>query len=996
MTVRLTVAAALLLAALQPSPGARAATAPSPDARDAIMTALHAVEGDSVVAVRDRWDARARRDPADRVARLGLATLDRLTYRATAAAARYDSLAAAPRVDVVSAYASLGLGEQLYAQGRPTDADTALARGIRAARAVGDDVATAHAFSLLALVRAPIIGLPMGFALLDSAERVAPALPDALRAEILRFRSVLLAVDSRPDSAASTARRCVDVARRSGLRRAEAQCLRSAALNLKLQSADDSALVVLGEVVRLQRLAHDRSALAETLVRQADALRALGIYGEARRALREASAEAEASHNDFALGAVHLALGSLALRLRDNVDADAQFRRSEALFAASGDSVSLVGVYSFRAILEASVGDTAAAVRHARAAADFYGSTGDISEQFAMLRQLVSAEIRARDWAAAERVIEEERALANRTRLPAWYGSLHFDAGRLALFRGRLDEAEREFEQHLAGLDDSTDRVLVYTTRTHLADIHARRGELQRAERELLAADDALDAWRATLPDDQRRLLAFQATAHDLDARDPSAARVIAALAAGGRAEAALALAERARARTLMDHLAQDAAMRVHEDGGRSVPLGEAAQSARHAASVSESAPATSTIAAQLPDARTALVEYVAGSEDARSTVFVVTRDGVRAHTLAPADSLADAIARLGAMLERGDDPGALARALGAALLDSAVAGLDSGVTRLVVVPDGPLHRVPFDALRMADGRYVVERFGVSLAPSAGVAAALWRRPRPDASAPVRLLAMGDPTFTATPGTTRGAGDEARSAFDSAGALPRLAASGDEARAVARYAAASDVRLRDEASAAFLESAPLRDYRVIHLATHAIVDDRAIGRSAIALAPGDGASGIVLPGDLAALDLDADLVVLSACRTAGGVVLDGEGVQGLTAPLLQAGARAVVATGWRIDDEHTVDSVLDFYDGLARGLTVGDALHDAKLTALHRGAPPAEWAAFTVVGDPTVTVPLTAPRRALPADRLAAILGIVLGLAGVVVAVMVSRRGRRR
>ncbi|HEU4628395.1 MAG TPA: CHAT domain-containing tetratricopeptide repeat protein [Gemmatimonadaceae bacterium] len=981
---RRTFAALLLLAALQPPR--------PPDAHEAMLVALHAVEGDSVTVVRDRWEARARRDPTDRIARLGLATLDRLTYHADAAAARYDSLASAPHTDVVSAYASLGLGAQHYAQGRPGDAEPVLARGLAAARAVGDDVATANAFALLALVRAPSEGLPVGFALLDSAERAAPAMPPALGAEILRFRSVLLAVDSRGEAADSVARVCVDVARRSGLRRAEAQCLRSAALNLHLRSQEDSALVVLAEVVRLQRLAHDRSALSETLVRQADVLRTLGMYGEARRALREAVAEAEASHNDFTLGSVYTGLGSLALRLRDYVDADAQLRRSEELFAASGDSVGLVGVYSFRSILEASIGDTAAAVRHARAAADFYGAAGDVSEQFAMLRQLASAEIRARDWTAAERVLGEAQALAERTGEGAWRDGLHFDAGRLALFRGRLDQAEREFERYLAALDSSADRVLVYTTRAHLADIHARRGELARAARELAAANDALDAWRATLPDDQLRLLAFQATAHDLDASDPSAPRVIAALATGGRPAAAFALAERARARTLMDHMTQDAAMRLSGDGGRPVSSDETRQPVLRTTAAGAGDAVSHSIAARMPDTRTALVEYVAGREGAPSTVFVVTRTGVRARALPPADSLADAIARLDAMLERGDDPSALARTLGAILLDPVVAALDSGVTRLVVVPDGPLHRVPFDALRMADGRYVVERFAVSLAPSAGVAAALWERPRADASAPVRLLALGDPTFSATPGPLRGDGADGRSGFDSAGALPRLPASGAEVRAVARYAAAADVRLGDEASAAFLEAAPLDRYRVIHLATHAIVDDRAIGRSAIALAPGDGESGILLPGDLAALDLDADLVVLSACRTAGGVVLDGEGVQGLTAPLLQAGARAVVATGWRIDDRRTVRFVLDFYDALARGLAVGDALREAKLAALRRGAPAGEWAAFTVVGDPTVTIPLHEPPPALPPGGIALVVGGVLGLVGIGVAVRTARR----
>jgi CHAT domain-containing protein len=78
------------------------------------------------------------------------------------------------------------------------------------------------------------------------------------------------------------------------------------------------------------------------------------------------------------------------------------------------------------------------------------------------------------------------------------------------------------------------------------------------------------------------------------------------------------------------------------------------------------------------------------------------------------------------------------------------------------------------------------------------------------------------------------------------------------------------------------------------LSTHALVDDRALGRTA--LAPGPSGSGLVTPGELAGLRLDADMVVLSACRTAGGVVVDGEGIQRLTAALLAAGARSVVAT----------------------------------------------------------------------------------------------------
>ena len=140
------------------------------------------------------------------------------------------------------------------------------------------------------------------------------------------------------------------------------------------------------------------------------------------------------------------------------------------------------------------------------------------------------------------------------------------------------------------------------------------------------------------------------------------------------------------------------------------------------------------------------------------------------------------------------------------------------------------------------------------------------------------------------------------------------------------------------------------------MATHALVDERSLARTALALAPSGSEDGFLSPADITGLRLDADLVVLSACRTAGGVTIAGEGVQGLTTPLVAAGARTVVATQWRVGDRSTVRLVADLYDGLARGLTVAEALREAKLVALRRGAPPGEWAGFTVVGDPTTKV----------------------------------------
>ena len=252
----------------------------------------------------------------------------------------------------------------------------------------------------------------------------------------------------------------------------------------------------------------------------------------------------------------------------------------------------------------------------------------------------------------------------------------------------------------------------------------------------------------------------------------------------------------------------------------------------------------------------------------------------------------------------------------------------------------------------------------MGLSPSAAVATVLRRqRPAPASEGEPRVLALGDPAFSSEQaGGLFRETETFRGAFDAAGGLPRLSASGDEVREVARYSpGVAVVRLRKDASEAWLKKEPLAPFEVIHLATHALVDESSLARTSLALAPGGGEDGFLSPSDLAALRLNADLVVLSACRTAGGVMVAGEGMQGLTTPLIEAGARAVVATQWRIGDKTTVRLVDDFYSGLGRGLPVAEALRGAKLAAIRRGAPAAEWAAFTVVGDPLVRVRLRQP-----------------------------------
>jgi CHAT domain-containing protein len=534
------------------------------------------------------------------------------------------------------------------------------------------------------------------------------------------------------------------------------------------------------------------------------------------------------------------------------------------------------------------------------------------------------------DLAAATRELARSAAIADSHGLAGWRDGLRYSEGRLAMRRGDLPAARALVERYLATLGAERHASL-FEARTLLSEVHARAGDLAAAERELSAATDAFEAFRGTLPEKQLRLLAAQAN----DGVDPDlgVATVIAELARGGRVVAAFELAERSRARELLDVLHR-----------ASATPGIGARPAR-AADVSTAL-----------DERTALVQYVTGRLGDPTTAFVVTRAGIAAHVLPPVDSLAREIDRFVAIVEAGGDARRAGRAVGDRVIAPLVRALPARVTRLVLVPDGAIARVPFDALVLPDGRYLLQRFAIGSAPSSASFLAL--RGRATAAEPGRLLAVGDPAFAGERAAPSDSGEMLRASFAGTGGLTRLAASADEARLVARFGGTSQVLTRAEASEAGVRGAKLGDFQVLHFATHALVDDRVMSRSALALAPGGGHDGFLTLADLAALPLRAELVVLSACRTLRGVEVNGEGVQGLATSLLHAGARTVVATRWRIGDERTRPFVAHFYQELSRGLPVAEALREAKLAALADGLPASEWAAFAALGDPLATVPL--------------------------------------
>ena len=937
------------------------------DPRSIVRAATRAIEGDSAARLESRWRARVNRRPDDRPALLGIATLARLRYDYPSSETMYRRLIAGA-LDGYTVYARLGLAEGDETRAMARDALAELEQALAMSRQTGDRIAEADALLTLAFARGRIAGVRVATAYIDSTEGLIPDTAFDLRSRLLGRRAIIHALYGRAAPASAAGDSSVVFARRAGERRLEGDAYRVIGQVLQYRSQVDSAFVALRRSEALYLEAHNRSALARSLIWHAQVLGNRMRYGEMRDVAKRALSEGEATHNPAAIGDAHRALGVLAEMLGDWPAASAHLRRAVAISAGTGDSSGVMTSEKYLADVALAAGDIATAKRLARERLEWARLTDDANARYETYRLLANIAERENDASTVIRSLDSARAQLRRLPGGNYSGWLLHDDGRHALARGDLPAAEKSLNGYLDMAKRGTCDVCVFDSRMRLADIYSRRGELARAEQELVSATDDIDRFRAGLNDTELRTLAFQsAVTVDAAATEPGgtairAARILAALANGGRVDVAFALTERWRARDLTERLLRAAALRADQS-----PI-TGSLSAAPVRTVHE-------IATSLAEEDLALIEFVA-AEGAPVTAFVVQPDGVRARVLPSIDSLTASVGRFTSLLESGADAARLGRTLGASLLDPLMPLLNARVKRIVIVPDGALHRLPFDALRLADGRYLFERYAVGIAPSASAVVALRaRRARSDASASLRLLAIGDPAIATTVRDTSRDGDaeDDLSALATMTGAPKLIGASREARLVAGYAPAADVRLGGDATAAFLRRADLRQYRVLHFATHALVDEQSLARTALALTPTDGDNGLVGAGDLAALSLDADLVVLSACRSAGGVLVNGEGVQGLTSPLLRAGARSVVATNWRISDERVVPFVDRFYDGLAHGLTVTDALRSAKLGALRAGEPPRIWAAFLAIGDPLVTVPLRTPKpwwsRILPAQR---------------------------
>lgn len=389
-----------------------------------------------------------------------------------------------------------------------------------------------------------------------------------------------------------------------------------------------------------------------------------------------------------------------------------------------------------------------------------------------------------------------------------------------------------------------------------------------------------------------------------------------------------------------------------------------------HYAALRYPEPITLAETQRLLDNQTILLSYSLGESE--SFLFAVSRNEFQVKRLPPEKTLDANVQKLLTAITDKNNPAPAEYRLHAASLSQQLlqpaSRMLAGKTKLIIVADGALHRLPFEVLfqpglsQRGDIRqwpFLVRRFAISYTPSASVLAQL--QIESHGTAPKSFIAFGDPRYG--PGA-EGVLSSTLRATSATGRLnfQPLPYSQTEVDGIARLFAENDRELffQDAASEENVKAPDrLSSYRLVHFSTHGYVNEARPRFSGLVLSlpPSQSVSrnpesedGLLAAYEIFNLKLKADLVVLSACETGLGKEVKGEGLMSLTRAFIYAGAPSVVVSLWNVNDQSAADLMIRFYRHLQAGKSKSEALRQAQLETIRDNGFPFFWAPFVLVG----------------------------------------------
>ncbi|UCC41516.1 MAG: CHAT domain-containing protein [Candidatus Aminicenantes bacterium] len=355
-------------------------------------------------------------------------------------------------------------------------------------------------------------------------------------------------------------------------------------------------------------------------------------------------------------------------------------------------------------------------------------------------------------------------------------------------------------------------------------------------------------------------------------------------------------------------------------------------------------------------DSKTAFFEYSLGVEN--SYAFVITKKEFKIFPLPASKKIQEQVSQyLRAITDKDIHDFSLGYELFTTLV---LPGLDEKIEKLIFIPDDILHYLPFETLlsQKDEKRWLVEDYKIAYTPSISSLREIIEHERLSDIKPRKdLLAFGDPFF--------GSDEELASARDTlktsrpVGAfnVSRLEYSGQEVERIASLfkKTKSDTFKGKEASEEKLKDLNLRDYKIFHLATHCLIDDKKPDRSSIVFSIGNASAEdeILQMREVFNLKLSSDLVTLSACQTGLGEFIRGEGIEGLSRSFFYAGASSTLISLWPVHDQATSQFMERYYSHLRSSNSIMDSLQKTKLEMINSDilSHPYYWAGFIITGN---------------------------------------------
>lgn len=370
-------------------------------------------------------------------------------------------------------------------------------------------------------------------------------------------------------------------------------------------------------------------------------------------------------------------------------------------------------------------------------------------------------------------------------------------------------------------------------------------------------------------------------------------------------------------------------------------------------------------------DAETILLEFSLG--ETNSYLWIVSNNSIKTFTLPSREKIENQARAFYNAVKTPENEQIAKQAIAdlSKTLISPIAA-ELGSKRLLIVADGALSYVPFATLTKAETPLIINHEIVYM-PSASSLAAL-RNEANGRKSPLKTIAvLADPVFdlndtrvNLSPKTNPNISSTLKSAqreagFDNSQPLPRLPGTRREATTILEFVTESErKRATDfEASRATITNPEMSQFRIIHFATHGLLNSQHPELSGIVLSlvdeKGQPQDGFLRLHEIYNLSLPADLIVLSACQTALGKEIKGEGLIGLTRGFMYAGSQRVVASLWAVDDRGTSELMKNFYQNMLgeKKLRPAAALREAQITMSKSKnfSSPYFWAAFTLQGE---------------------------------------------